>query len=70
METIKWKQIDGWPDYEVSRDGKVRKVSTGSILAPRNVQFYLDNHPGAPDNLKSHVLGGHAPQLARTKSEP
>ena len=41
METNTWKQIVGWPDYEVSRDGQVRNVSTGSILTPRNGQVRL-----------------------------
>jgi hypothetical protein len=37
METnAQWRQVVGWPDYEVSSDGCVRRVSTGAILEPND----------------------------------
>lgn len=29
-----WKQIDGYPNYEVSDQGRVRNIKTGNILKP------------------------------------
>ena len=36
-----WRQIPGWPDYEIDRYGCVRKVSTEAILRPRCGQVRL-----------------------------
>jgi len=42
METnTQWTRVAGWPDYEVSRTGIVRKISTGTILKPYNGQVRL-----------------------------
>lgn len=42
METnAQWRQVVGWPDYEVSNTGIVRKVSTGAILSEWNGQVRL-----------------------------
>lgn len=40
-ENTQWRAIAGWPDYEVSRTGEVRKISAGIILKPYNGQVRL-----------------------------
>jgi hypothetical protein len=33
-KNTQWRQVVGWPDYEVSNDGCVRRISTGALLEP------------------------------------
>lgn len=36
-----WRTVKGWPDYEVSNMGKVRRVSSGLMLTPWNGKVRL-----------------------------
>lgn len=46
-----WMQVDGYPNYEVSKDGQVRNIKTGKILkyalsnkGYKRVALYYDKH--------------------------
>lgn len=55
-----WKIIDRQPNYEVSNEGRIRRISTGRVLNPRfQVNGYLRVNFGKDTQL-IHRLVAHA----------
>lgn len=49
-----WRPVAGWPDYQIKKDGTVRKLSTGRILS------HISNADGKPFVRLSRATGRKA----------
>lgn len=76
MEADTWKYIEGWPDYQISSSGDVRKVSSGHILTQWNGKVRLarnrkDRHFLTVSILKRRAFGEpYVPPEVVDLSEP
>lgn len=56
---LEWKLIEGFPNYEVSEAGDVRRVDTGLVLKPvldRGYHLYRLYRNGERPAIRGHIL--------------
>ena len=56
MKIIYWKQIEGFPKYMISTDGRVQTIKTGRILRPGVVNGYLQVGLRNNGNVRKHLI--------------
>jgi hypothetical protein len=54
--TEKWLPIIDWPEYEVSNLGRVRRVATGAIRKPCNIEGYQALRLTRPGGQQKTIL--------------